>query len=69
VLLLGGRTDPSAQTAQMWWFTPATDRFAPAGRLPRPLSDAAVIAVGRAAYLLGGEDPDVTDRVVRVRVG
>lgn len=68
LLLIGGRVDPNTQTSQMWWFTPATGRFAPAGELPRALSDASVVRIGHAAYLLGGEDPGVTDRVVRVAV-
>ena len=46
VLLVGGRVSPDQQTAAMWWFDPATGGFSQAGRLPHPLSDAAVGAVG-----------------------
>jgi hypothetical protein len=67
ILLMGGRTTPDRQTARMWWFDPASGRFSPAGSLPQPLSDAGVVASGRAVWLLGGESPTVTDRVVFVR--
>ncbi|MGH3412675.1 MAG: hypothetical protein ACRDPH_06320 [Marmoricola sp.] len=68
ILLMGGRIDPDTQTDRMWWFDPATDSFSRAGRLPRPLSDAGVAVQNHTVVLLGGEDPDVTDRVVRVSV-
>jgi N-acetylneuraminic acid mutarotase len=68
VLLLGGRTDPSTQTAAMWWFDPAAGRFTRAGSLPAALSDSAVISIGQQVWLLGGEDPSVTDRVVVIRI-
>lgn len=68
ILLMGGRTSSTASTARMWWYDPASARFSRAGSLPRPLSDAAVVRRGRDCYLLGGEDPGVTDRVVRVSV-
>ena len=66
ILLVGGRTGPDSVTDRMWWFDPATRRFEPAGRLPRPLADSAVIADGNTAWLVGGESPSVTDRVVRL---
>lgn len=66
ILLVGGRTGPDAVTDRMWWFDPSSRRFTPAGRLPRPLADSAVIVTGRTAWLVGGESPSVTDRVVRV---
>lgn len=66
ILLMGGRIDPDTQTDRMWWFDPATSRFTRAGRLPVPLSDAATVSSGRSAWLLGGESPAMTDRVVRV---
>ena len=65
-LILGGHVGAVARTDRMWWFDPATRRFTPAGRLPRPVSDAAVASDGTSVWLLGGEDPGVTDRVVRV---
>lgn len=68
ILLMGGRTSPDRQTRAMWWFDPATDRFSPAGRLPYAVSDAGVASYRHTVWLLGGEDPTVTDRVVLVRV-
>ncbi len=65
---MGGRVTPDRQTAAMWWFDPATVRFTPAGRLPVPLSDAAVAAYGHRIWLLGGEDPGVTDGVLTISV-
>jgi N-acetylneuraminic acid mutarotase len=52
----------------MWWFTPATGAWTKAGRLPAPTSDAAVLQRGRSVWLLGGENPSVTDRVVEVEI-
>jgi hypothetical protein len=66
--LVGGRVAPDRQTGAMWWFDPATRRFTRAGTLPRPLSDAAVVSFGHRVWLLGGEDPAVTDRVLTVSV-
>ncbi len=68
VLLVGGRVTPGRQTDAMWWFDPATGRFRRAGRLPRPLSDAAVASDGDRMWLLGGEDPSVTDGVLTISV-
>jgi hypothetical protein len=68
ILLLGGRTSPDRQTSAMWWFDPGSGVFTPAGRLPYAVSDAAVASYRHDAWLLGGEDPSVTDRVVFVRV-
>lgn len=68
ILLIGGRTAPGTATDAMWWFDPARGTFARAGRLPAPTTDAAVVASGRRIWLLGGESPDVTDRVVVVDV-
>lgn len=69
VLLMGGRTDPDTRTAAMWWLDPTAHRvvrLTRAGRLPEPLSDAAVVSVGHDVWLLGVEEPGVTDHVVRV---
>ena len=52
----------------MWWFDPATGRFRRAGALPHPLSDAAVATYRHRVWLLGGEDPSVTDGVLFVNV-
>jgi N-acetylneuraminic acid mutarotase len=67
VLLAGGRTGPDTVTDRTWWFSPATGRFMGAGRLPTGLADTAPVAAGPdAAYLVGGETPALTDRVVRL---
>lgn len=68
ILLVGGRIDPNTQTAAMWWFDPATGRFTRAGSLPAPTSDAAVVVRGNDVWLLGGENPSVTDRVIDIHV-
>ncbi|MCW2847332.1 MAG: Kelch repeat-containing protein [Marmoricola sp.] len=64
VLLMGGRTGPDQQTSAMWWFDPDRDRFTPAGHLPGPLSDSSAVALRHRIWLLGGENPHVTDHVV-----
>ena len=66
ILVMGGRTSPDQQTRQMWWYDPTTHRFRGAGRLPDPVSDAAVASYRRHVWLLGGETPSVTDRVTEV---
>lgn len=66
ILLVGGRTGSTTQTDRMWWFDPETARFTRAGRLPTPLADSAVVATAHSAYLIGGETPQVSDRVVRL---
>lgn len=66
VLLMGGRTSPTNQTATMWWFSPKTGTWAHAGKLPAATSDAAVLVRGDRAWLLGGESPNVTDRVIQL---
>ena len=40
LLVMGGRTAPHTVTDRMWWFTPASRRWVPAGRLPYPVADA-----------------------------
>jgi hypothetical protein len=65
VLLVGGRTSADRLTDRMWWVRPGHVR--PAGRLPTPLADSAVATDGpRSAYLVGGETPATSDRVLRV---
>jgi hypothetical protein len=68
ILVMGGRVSPDTQTAAMWWFNPSTGRFTAAGHLPYAVSDAGVASYRRTVWLLGGEDPSVTDRVVFVKV-
>ena len=66
VLLMGGRTSPTRQTSTMWWFSPKTGTWAHAGKLPAATSDAAVLIRGDRAWLLGGENPLVSDRVIQL---
>jgi N-acetylneuraminic acid mutarotase len=68
ILLAGGRTSATSLTDRLWWFDPATRSFTLAGRLARPLADAAAVSEGDSGYLVGGESPAVTDRVVRLRL-
>jgi len=68
ILLAGGRPTAGSVTDRMWWFDTSTRRFTPAGRLPRPLADSAVLVDGDTAWLAGGESPSVSDRVVRLSV-
>ena len=68
ILLAGGRTSATRPTTGCGGSTPRRRSFAPAGRLPRPLADAAVASDGETGYLVGGESPAVTDRVVRLRL-
>ncbi len=66
ILVMGGRTSPQQQTGRMSWHDPTRHRFRDAGRLPAPVSDAAVASYRRHVWLPGGETPSVTDRVIEV---
>lgn len=70
ILLIGGRTgDGSQLSPDLWWCDPAASTTVhPAGRLPMPLSDSAIVTVGRSAYLIGGETPQLSAHVVRISV-
>lgn len=68
ILLMGGRTAPDRITNAMWWLDTRTGRYSSAGQLPYPVADAGVLDTVDGAYLLGGEIPQITNRVVRVRV-
>jgi hypothetical protein len=50
----------------MLWFDPESKRFSRAGRLPYPVADAGLLTTGSTAYLMGGETPNFTDRVMRI---
>jgi N-acetylneuraminic acid mutarotase len=67
LLLAGGRTDSSTVTGRLWWVRPHPLRLHPAGRLPTPLADSAAVVAGRSAYLVGGEGPAFSDRVLHLR--
>ena len=66
LLLAGGRTSASTLTSQMWWFDPGAPRFAPAGRLPHRLADTAVVQGHGVAWLVGGETPGFSSRVLKM---
>jgi N-acetylneuraminic acid mutarotase len=68
ILLIGGRVDPSTQTAAMWWFDPGSGKFVRAGSLPAATSDSAVASVGDTIWLLGGESTQVTGRVIVIHL-
>lgn len=53
LVVLGGST-PHGPSAEILRFDPSTDRVVQAGRLPYPLTDAAVATVHDTTYLLGG---------------
>jgi N-acetylneuraminic acid mutarotase len=67
ILVIGGRPSYSTLTDQMWWFDPDTGQFRKAGRLPHVLADSAVVSDRGDVYLLGGESPQVSDQVIRIR--
>jgi N-acetylneuraminic acid mutarotase len=66
ILLAGGRTTATTLTGRMWWFDPATSRFRRAGRLPHHLADSAVVQGHGRAWLVGGETPTYSTRVLRL---
>lgn len=66
ILVVGGRATDGAVTAATWWFTPSVGSFRRAARLPYPLADTAVVTAVGAAYLLGGETPQLSDKVLRL---
>lgn len=68
ILLIGGRTSATQLTGAMRWFDPKTRGFTSAGKLPMVLADSAVVTDGSSTYLVGGESPRVSDRVIRLRV-
>ncbi|MGI8712429.1 MAG: hypothetical protein ACR2NR_04455 [Solirubrobacteraceae bacterium] len=67
VLVLGGST-PRGPSAAILRFEPATGRVVRAGRLPHPLTDAAVATVHDTAYLLGGISTRPLASVIEVRL-
>jgi hypothetical protein len=67
VWLAGGRSGGRLQTRIWRW--DADRRLAVAGgRLPYAVADAGLAVDGSAAYLLGGETPEPTARVIRLSV-
>jgi hypothetical protein len=58
VYIVGGRGDAlTAQTSRIWAIDPGTGRLTAAGRLPRPVSDAALVTLGRRIVIAGGQTP------------
>lgn len=66
VLVVGGRASSSTFSRAMWWFDPSSRKFRRAGTLPTPLADTAVVGNGQTAYLIGGETPGLSDRVIQL---
>ncbi|MGN6252740.1 MAG: hypothetical protein ACTHNS_13080 [Marmoricola sp.] len=67
VLVAGGRTSADTVTDRSWWWNLDSHRTRPGPRLPWPLADSAVVRAQDTAYLLGGETPAETGRVVEIR--
>jgi N-acetylneuraminic acid mutarotase len=68
ILIIGGRTGPDTMSSTLWWFDPGSHELRRAGALPTPLADSAVVTRRHFAYLVGGETPQLSDRVLRVTV-
>lgn len=67
LLVAGGRTRIDTVTGRTWWWDLRSHHTRSGPRLPWPLADTAVVRVRSAAYLLGGETPAETGRVVEIR--
>ena len=67
VLVMGGST-PTGSSAAILRFYPASGRVSRAGRLPHPLTDAAVATTDDRAYLLGGISTRPLAGVIVVRL-
>jgi hypothetical protein len=67
VWLVGGRSGGRLQR-RIWRWDPARRRAVPAGRLPYAVADAGLATGASTAYLLGGETPEPTARVIRLSV-
>lgn len=68
ILIIGGRTGTDTLSNALWWFDPGSYELSRAGVLPTPLADSAVVTRRNSAYLVGGETPQLSDRVLRVTV-
>jgi N-acetylneuraminic acid mutarotase len=66
IWLVGGRSHDVLQR-QIWRWDPRTRRVIRAGSLPYAVADAGAASTGSAAYIVGGETPSQTDRVVVLR--
>ena len=66
VWLVGGRSHSVIQS-RIWRWDPRQRRALRSGHLPYAVADAPVALAGSTAYVLGGETPDPTDRVVTLR--
>jgi N-acetylneuraminic acid mutarotase len=66
ILLIGGRTSAGSVTSRMWWWDVRRNSLRPAGRLPYPLADAGLLTTRSGAYLLGGERPQLSNRVLGI---
>jgi N-acetylneuraminic acid mutarotase len=66
VWLVGGRSHDVLQR-QIWRWDPRAQRAVRAGSLPYAVADAGAASTGSAAYVVGGETPSQTDRVIVLR--
>jgi len=66
VYVAGGITTGGGLLTKVRSFDPVTRRTRTAGALPYGVSDAGSTVVGDAAFLVGGETPGVTRRVIRL---
>lgn len=66
ILIIGGRRNVNTPIGHMWWFDPTTARVKPAGRLAKPLADSAVVRSEQGSYLIGGETPTMSKKIIEV---
>jgi Kelch motif len=66
LLLAGGRVGPDTATSAIWEFDPSSARFHRAGSLPYPVADMGLASEAHLEYLLGGETPALTSKVIRI---
>jgi hypothetical protein len=66
VYVLGGST-PAGPSSAIRRFDPGRNRITADGRLPRPLTDAAVATLRSMIYLLGGISTAPTDAITTIR--
>ncbi len=66
IFVLGGSA-PGGPSDAIRRFAPVRGRIVPTGRLPRPLTDAAVATIGRTVYLLGCMSSRPVATIIAVR--
>jgi N-acetylneuraminic acid mutarotase len=63
IWLAGGRSHDQLQS-RIWRWDPTRHQASPAGRLPYAVADAGVASGPSTAYIVGGETPEPTARVI-----